>query len=143
MTPPSGWLSDPQRPIYLNGKYNLYYLHSNQDNGPGGWRHATSSDTVAFNDQGDALPLQSNFPVWTGSSVIDTNNTAGFGAGAVVALATQPPTATRSSNRNTSGTRPTAGQPSRSTAHRSLPTRTPRTGSATRRSFGTRHTRPG
>ena len=36
MTPPSGWLSDPQRPIYLNGKYNLYYLHSNQDNGPGG-----------------------------------------------------------------------------------------------------------
>ncbi|UKA59311.1 glycoside hydrolase family 32 protein [Arthrobacter sp. FW306-2-2C-D06B] len=90
MTPPSGWLSDPQRPIYLNGKYNLYYLHSNQDNGPGGWRHATSSDTVVFNDQGDALPLQSNFPVWTGSSVIDTNNTAGFGAGAVVALATQP-----------------------------------------------------
>ncbi|MDQ4501366.1 GH32 C-terminal domain-containing protein [Sinomonas sp. ASV322] len=90
MTPPQGWLSDPQRPIYLNGKYNLYYLHSTQDNGPGGWRHATSSDTVVFNDQGDALPLQTNFPVWTGSSVVDTNNTAGFGAGAVVALATQP-----------------------------------------------------
>ncbi|MEZ2391250.1 glycoside hydrolase family 32 protein [bacterium RCC_150] len=90
MTPPSGWLSDPQRPFFLDGKYNLYYLHSAQDNGPGGWRHATTADNVVFNDHGDALPLQGNFPVWTGSSVVDTNNTAGFGAGAVVALATQP-----------------------------------------------------
>lgn len=90
MTPPSGWLSDPQRPVYVNGNYNFYYLHSSQDNGPGGWEHATTADTVTFNDQGTALPLASNFPVWTGSSVVDTNNTAGFGAGAIVALATQP-----------------------------------------------------
>jgi levanbiose-producing levanase len=90
MTPPSGWLSDPQRPVSINGKYNFYYLHSTQDNGPGGWEHATTADTVTFNDQGAALPLATDFPVWTGSSVVDTNNTAGFGAGAVVALATQP-----------------------------------------------------
>ena len=28
MTPPAGWLCDPQRPVYLDGEYHLYYLHS-------------------------------------------------------------------------------------------------------------------
>lgn len=90
LTPPSGWLSDPQRPITIGGTTSLYYLSSALDNGPGGWRHTTTSDNAVFTDQGAAIPLSSRFPVWTGSSVVDTNNTAGFGAGAVVALATQP-----------------------------------------------------
>ncbi|MEY9836250.1 glycoside hydrolase family 32 protein [Streptacidiphilus sp. EB103A] len=90
LTPPAGWLSDPQRPIHVDGTYNLYYLHSDQDNAPGGWQHATTTDNVAFTDAGSAIPLAPNFPVWTGSGVVDTDNTAGFGAGAVVVLATQP-----------------------------------------------------
>lgn len=90
MTPPSGWLCDPQRPVYKNGAYHLYYLHSEQNNGAGGWDHATTTDNVTFTHHGDALPLQPNFPVWSGSAVVDTANTAGFGAGAVIALATQP-----------------------------------------------------
>jgi sucrose-6-phosphate hydrolase SacC (GH32 family) len=91
LTPPTHWLSDPQRPIYANGKYNLYYLYSNPNNSPGGWRHATTTDNVVFADQGIAIPLGgTNFPVWTGSGVVDTNNTAGFGAGSIVVLATQP-----------------------------------------------------
>ena len=90
LTPTSGWLSDPQRPVIVGGTTNLYYLSSALDNGPGGWRHVTTSDNAVFTDQGTAIPLSSRFPVWTGSSVVDTNNTAGFGAGAVVALATQP-----------------------------------------------------
>lgn len=90
LTPPSGWLSDPQRPIYAGGKSHLYYLRSELDNGPGGWHHVTTTDNVVFDEAGTALPLSTRFPVWTGSAVIDTNNTAGFGAGAVVALATQP-----------------------------------------------------
>ena len=90
LTPSSGWLSDPQRPIYEDGTYTYYYLASEIDNGPGGWRRVTTADNVVFDEGGMSLPLQSAFPVWTGSSVIDTDNTAGFGAGAVVALATQP-----------------------------------------------------
>ncbi len=90
LTPSTGWLSDPQRPVYTGGEYQLYYLHSDQDNGPGGWQHASTNDTVSFTDHGAAIPLTPNFPVWTGSAVVDTNNTAGFGYGAVVALATQP-----------------------------------------------------
>lgn len=90
MTPPSGWLCDPQRPVFTNGAYQLYYLHSGQNNGPGGWDHATTTDGVAFTHHGTVMPLQPDFPVWSGSAVVDTANTAGFGAGAVIALATQP-----------------------------------------------------
>ncbi|MBF4570003.1 glycoside hydrolase family 32 protein [Plantibacter sp. VKM Ac-2880] len=90
MTPPSGWLCDPQRPVFTNGAYQLYYLHSGQNNGPGGWDHATTTDGVAFTHHGTVMPLQPDFPVWSGSAVVDTANTAGYGAGAVIALATQP-----------------------------------------------------
>lgn len=90
LTPPAGWLCDPQRPVYVNGAYHLYYLHSGQNNGPGGWDHATTTDNVAFSHHGTVLPLQPGFPVWSGSAVVDTANTAGFGAGAIIALATRP-----------------------------------------------------
>jgi len=90
LTPPSGWLSDPQRPLYTEGAYQFYYLHSDTDNGAGWWEHASTTDTVGFTDHGTSIAKGSNFPVWTGSAVVDTDNTAGFGAGAVVVLATQP-----------------------------------------------------
>lgn len=90
MTPPSGWLCDPQRPVYVNGAYHLYYLHSDVNNGHGDWDHATTTDGVSFTHHGVAIGQQPNFPVWSGSAVIDEANTAGFGAGAIIALATQP-----------------------------------------------------
>jgi levanbiose-producing levanase len=90
MTPPTGWLCDPQRPVLSGGAYRLYYLHSDQNNGPGGWDHATTTDCVSFTHHGSAIPLQPDFPVWSGSAVVDESNAAGFGAGAVVVLATQP-----------------------------------------------------
>ncbi|MBL0888844.1 glycoside hydrolase family 32 protein, partial [Myceligenerans indicum] len=90
MTPPAGWLCDPQRPVLHGGAYHLYYLHSDQNFGDGGWDHATTTDCVSFTHHGTALPLQPDFPVWTGSVVVDDADTAGFGAGAIVVLATQP-----------------------------------------------------
>ncbi|MBP2411994.1 levanbiose-producing levanase [Arthrobacter stackebrandtii] len=90
MTPPSGWLCDPQRPVTTNGAYQLYYLHSGQNNGPGGWDHATTLDGVSFTHHGTVMPLEPDFPVWSGCAVVDTANTADYGAGAVIALATKP-----------------------------------------------------
>jgi levanbiose-producing levanase len=90
LTPPAGWLCDPQRPIDVDGAYRLYYLHSDTNNADGGWDHATTTDGVTFTHHGVAIPLEPNFPVWSGSAVVDTADTAGYGAGAVVALATQP-----------------------------------------------------
>lgn len=89
MTPPTAWLCDPQRPIVTGGQYQLYYLHSNQNNGPGGWDHATT-DGVTFTHHGTVMPLDNGVPVWSGCLVVDEANTAGFGAGAVIALATRP-----------------------------------------------------
>jgi len=89
MTPPTAWLCDPQRPIVSGGQYQLYYLHSDVNNGAGGWDHATT-DGVSFTHHGTVMPLTDGVPVWSGCLVVDDANTAGFGAGAVIALATRP-----------------------------------------------------
>lgn len=91
LTPASGWACDPQRPYYIDGELHLPHLRAEEIAGPGGWRLATSTDEVCFADAGDIIPLEGNFPAWSGSAVIDTHNTAGFGAGAVVALVTRLP----------------------------------------------------
>lgn len=93
-TVPDKWKNDPQRPIYFDGKYHYYYLY-NRDypNGNGTeWRHATSKDLAHWKDEEVAIPkfTNKNGDVWSGSVVIDTKNTAGFGKGAIVAIMTQP-----------------------------------------------------
>ena len=95
-TAPDNWKNDPQRPIYVNGRYQYYYLYNGDYNTGGNgtaWRMASTTDLVNFRDDGISIPkfTNPNGDVWSGSAVIDTNNTAGFGAGAVVALATQRP----------------------------------------------------
>ena len=93
---PDNWKNDPQRPIYLDGEYHYYYLY-NADyiTGGGGtsWRRATTTDHVAFRDRGVAIPKFSNNngDCWSGCLVVDERNTAGYGAGAVIALVTQAP----------------------------------------------------
>jgi levanbiose-producing levanase len=93
---PDNWKNDPQRPIYLDGEYHYYYLY-NADyiDGGGGtaWRHTTTRDHVAFQDHGIAIPkfTNGNGDCWSGCLVVDENNSAGYGAGAVIALVTQAP----------------------------------------------------
>ncbi|MDX3228436.1 glycoside hydrolase family 32 protein [Streptomyces sp. ME19-01-6] len=97
-TVPDQWMNDPQRPIWIDGEYHYYYLY-NPDYLTGGttagttWRLATSTDLVSFTDRGVAVPKDTtpNGDVWSGSAVVDTDNTAGFGAGAVIALVTMSP----------------------------------------------------
>lgn len=116
-TVPDRWKNDPQRPVYLNGKFHYYYLYNaNYPTEVGtAWRLATTSDGVAFADQGIAAPKNTNAnrDLWSGSAVIDTANTAGFGAGAVVMLVTQQPAGDR---RSSCGTRSTAAGRSGRTA---------------------------
>ena len=90
MTPPRGWLCDCQRPVVLNGRTHLYYLHAQTNAVPGGWDVCTSEDLVAFGGNRVAIPMGDGVPVWTGSAVVDEDGTAGFGAGALVVLATRP-----------------------------------------------------
>jgi levanase len=103
ITPVTNWLNDPQRPFFLGGEWHLYYLWNSDwnksDPGSGGteWYHISSVDMVQWTSQGVAIQkYRPNLPsgvvlgdIETGSSVIDTANTAGFGQNAVVAILTQ------------------------------------------------------
>ncbi|AXK47052.1 glycoside hydrolase family 32 protein [Brachybacterium saurashtrense] len=92
LTPPSGWLGDPQRPLVRGDAVHLYGLHHAEGTAPGPttWAHWTSTDLVTFTPRGTALAGADGVDVWTGSVVVDEGNTAGRGAGAVVALVTRP-----------------------------------------------------
>lgn len=91
LTRPSGWLCDIQRPLDVDGTYQLYYLHSDTTARDGEWHRASTVDGVEFAHHGTALPMVGNEPVWTGSTVRDVDGIAGFGPGAVIALATRLP----------------------------------------------------
>ena len=93
LTPAKHWMNDPQRPILIDGVWHYYYLY-NADYPKGNgteWYHATSTDLVHWQDHGVAIDKYKNGlgDIETGSAVIDTENTAGFGAGAVIAVMTQ------------------------------------------------------
>jgi levanase len=93
LTPGEHWMNDPQRPFWLDGRWHYYYLYNAdypEGNGTA-WYHATSTDLVHWRDEGVAIEKYQNGlgDIETGSAVVDTGNTAGFGAGAVVAVMTQ------------------------------------------------------
>lgn len=93
ITPGKNWMNDPQRPILLDGLWHYYYLYNAgypNENGTE-WYHLTSTDLVHWKDEGVAIAKYKNGlgDIETGSAVVDHNNSAGFGKGAVIAVMTQ------------------------------------------------------
>ncbi|WAJ33450.1 glycoside hydrolase family 32 protein [Arthrobacter sp. FX8] len=93
LSPDQRWMNDPQRPFLLDGVWHYYYLY-NADYPDGNgteWFHATSTDLVHWKNEGVAIQKFRNGlgDIETGSAVVDTEGTAGFGKGAVVAVLTQ------------------------------------------------------
>ena len=89
-TPAKNWINDPNGMIYLDGTYHLYYQYNPQGNGWGNlsWGHATSTDMLHWEEQPVALQPDALGMIFSGSAVCDKDNTAGFGANAIVALYT-------------------------------------------------------
>jgi len=91
--PAGGWINDPQRPLKIGDTWTLWAL-DNPTYPAGGtnWRRWTSKDLVIWQDRGIAIPRNTTSfrDVWSGSTVVDTDNTAGFGAGALITLVTMP-----------------------------------------------------
>lgn len=89
-TPEKNWMNDPNGMVYADGVYHLFYQYNPRGNDWGNmsWGHATSPDMIRWTEQSVALTEDELGAVFSGSAVIDKNNTAGFGANAMVALYT-------------------------------------------------------
>lgn len=85
-----GWMNDPNGMFYKDGVWNLYYQYN-----PYGskwqnmtWGHSTSTDLVHWNHEPLAIIPDGLGMIFSGSSVVDHDNTAGFGKDEVVAIYT-------------------------------------------------------
>ena len=79
-----GWINDPDGLVYYKGQYHLFYQHN-----PYGWTweptmywgHAVSTDLVHWKELETALEPDELGPIWSGTAVVDWNNTAGLQTG--------------------------------------------------------------
>ncbi len=89
-TPPSAWMNDPNGLVFYQGEYHLFYQYNPADVvwGPMHWGHAVSPDLVNWQHLPIALAPDENGAIFSGSVVIDWQDTAGFGKEALVAVFT-------------------------------------------------------
>ena len=89
-TPVYGWMNDPNGMFYKDGVWHLYYQYnpygSQWENMT--WAHSTSTDLMHWKNHGEVIQPDALGTIFSGSSVVDKENTAGFGKDAVVAFYT-------------------------------------------------------
>lgn len=87
-TPAKNWNNDPNGLIYYKGEYHLFYQYYPEamEWGPMHWGHAVSSDLLHWKNLPIALYPDSLGYIFSGSAVLDKNNTAGFQKGNEKAL---------------------------------------------------------
>jgi len=82
-SPKEKWMNDPNGMVYYGGEYHLFYQYYPEDIvwGPMHWGHAVSTDLVTWEHLPIALYPDEHGLIFSGSAVIDWNNTSGFGDG--------------------------------------------------------------
>ncbi|MEU6228275.1 GH32 C-terminal domain-containing protein [Streptomyces sp. NPDC047042] len=87
-TPQKNWMNDPNGLLYYAGEYHLFYQYNPNGNSWGdmSWGHAVSSDLVHWQELPLALSHDDKEMVFSGSAVIDRDNSTGFGTPANPAM---------------------------------------------------------
>lgn len=89
-SPRRGWNNDPNGLVWHDGEYHLFFQHNpfeihwqNMH-----WGHAVSTDLIHWTELNEALYPDALGTMFSGSAVIDRNNTSGWGKDAMVAIYT-------------------------------------------------------
>src|SRR5436190_7302970 len=79
-SPREHWMNDPNGMVYFNGTYHLFFQYYPGASvwGPMHWGHATSTDLIRWKQQPIALYPDSLGYIFSGSIVVDKNNTSGL-----------------------------------------------------------------
>ncbi|GAA6023258.1 hypothetical protein JCM11491_003889 [Sporobolomyces phaffii] len=82
-SPPFNWMNDPNGLLYANGTYHLFYQYNPSTDGMvaanQSWGHATSQDLVHWETLPVAIVATEDELIFSGSAVMDYNNTSGLG----------------------------------------------------------------